>query len=241
MRPERKSSSLEQARLAKPILEILLRVGTIIGRGIGLVCGGLLAPLLFQVQIGFSQSVTFDNAIFKGNKNAPITLIEFADYQCPFCARFSRETFPQIEQNYVATGKVKFVFLNFPLEHSHPYAFKAAEAAQCASEQGKFWEMHRRLFDFQDTRYFNDWPHHAQMLSLDSAKFMQCLDSEATASKIRNELANGKSAGVKVTPTFFIGFTEPNQSQIKPLRQIVGAQPYTAFKEVFDSLLRTQR
>jgi len=252
MRPGGKSSSLEHARLAKPIkeeqaakvkqvLEILLRVGTIIPQGISLVCAGLLVLLLFHAQVGFSQSVTFDSAIFKGNKTASITLIEFADYQCVFCARFSRETLPQIERDYVATGKVKFVFGNFPLERSHPYAFKAAEAAQCASEQGKFWEMHRRLFDFQDTRYFNDWPHHAQMLALDSAKFMQCLDSEATASKVRNDLANGKSAGVKVTPTFFIGFTQPNVSQIKTLQQIVGAQPYTAFKDAFDSLLATQR
>jgi protein-disulfide isomerase len=204
-------------------------------------CGGLLALFLLHAQVGFTQSVTFDGANFKGNKNASITLIEFADYQCAFCARFSRETLPQIERDYIATGRVKFVFSNFPLERSHPHAFKAAVAAQCAGEQNKFWEMHRRLFDLQDTRYFNDWSHHAQMLVLDSTKFMQCLDSQATASKVRNGIANGKSAGVEVTPTFFLGYTEPNVSKIKTLQQIVGAKPYITFKEAFDGLLSTQR
>lgn len=205
------------------------------------VCSGVLFFLLLPAQVGFTQSVTFDGANFKGDKNATITLIEFADYQCPFCARFSHETLPQIERDYIAKGNVKFVFSNFPLEHHHPYAFKAAVAAQCAGEQRKFWEMHRRLFDLQDTRYFTDWPHHGEMLALDLTKFTQCLDSEATASKVRNDLTNGKNAGVKVTPTFFLGFTEPNVSQIKPLREILGAKPYTTFKEALDSLLSTQR
>jgi len=205
-----------------------------------LACSGALTFLLFHAQVGFTQFVTFDGANFKGDKNASVTLIEFADYQCPFCARFSRETLPQIERDYIAKGSVKFVFSNFPLEH-HPYAFKAAEAAQCAAEQGKFWEMHSRLFDLQDTRYFTDWLHHGEMLALDLTKFTQCLDSETTASKIRNELANGNSAGVKVTPTFFIGFTEPNGSQIKPRHQILGAKPYSDFKEAFDSLLGARK
>jgi protein-disulfide isomerase len=230
----------EQVAKLKQVLKILLKIETFIRQRVRWIYGGLSALLLLHPQVGFTQSLTLDGAIFKGNKNATITLVEFADYQCPFCARFSRETFPQIERDYVATGRVKFVFRNFPLD-SHPEAFKAAEAARCAGEQGKFWEMHSRLFDFQDTRYFNDWSHHAQMLALDSTKFMQCLDSETTASKVRNELANGKNAGVKVTPTFFIGFTESNVSQIKALRQIVGAKPYAAFKEAFDSLLGTQK
>jgi protein-disulfide isomerase len=214
---------------------------TMIRHGISSFRGGLLALLLLHAQVGFAQTVTFDSANFKGNKTARITLIEFADYQCAFCARFSRETFPQIERDYIATGKVKFVFADFPLERSHPQAFKAAAAAQCAAEQGKFWEMHQRLFDLQETRYFNDWPHHAEMLALDSTKFKQCLDSPATASKIRNELANGKNAGVEGTPTFFIGFTDSNISQIKALRQIAGAKPYATFKEAFDGLLSIQK
>src|SRR3989338_4807188 len=79
---------------------------------------------------------------FKGEKNARITLIEFTDYQCPFCARHSRDTLPQLEREYIASGKLKYVFRNFPIESIHPQAFKAHEAANCAGEQGKYWEMH---------------------------------------------------------------------------------------------------
>ncbi len=205
-----------------------------------LACSAVLTFLLFHAQVGFTQSVTFDGANFKGDKNASVTLIEFADYQCPFCARFSRETLPQIDREYITTGRVKFVFSHFPLER-HPDAFKAAVAAECAGEQQKFWEMHRRLFDLQESRYFADWPHHGEMLGLDLTKFAQCMDSETAASKVRNDLANGKNAGVKATPTFFIGFTESNVFQIKPRQQIVGAKPYSAFKEVFDSLLGARK
>ena len=116
--------------------------------------GMLLGPILLfllSAQVGFGQPIiTVDDALFKGEKNAKVTLIEFADYQCPFCARFYRETFPQIQENYIFTGKVKFFFLNFPLERSHPQAFKAAVAANCAGEQGKFWAMHDRLFTHQE-------------------------------------------------------------------------------------------
>ncbi len=200
----------------------------------------VLSFVLLTAQAGFAQSVSFNGERFKGNKDATLTLLEYADYQCPYCARFSRETLPQIDREYIATGSVKFVFSHFPLEH-HPDAFKAAVTAECAGEQQKFWEMHRRLFDLQESRYFADWPHHGEMLALDLTKFTRCLDSEAIASKVRTHLANGKNAGVKVTPTFFIGYTEPNVWQIKPRQQILGAKPYSDFKEVFDSLLGARK
>jgi protein-disulfide isomerase len=158
----------------------------------------LLGPifLFLFAQAGLSQPViSVDDALFKGDKNAKVTLIEFADYQCPFCARFYRETLLQIEDNYIFTGKVKFFFRNFPLERSHPQAFKAAVAATCAGEQGKFWAMHNRLFTHQDELSPGDLLQHAKALSLDSSKFTRCLDSEASAAKVRNELAEGQKAG----------------------------------------------
>jgi protein-disulfide isomerase len=199
--------------------------------------GPILLFLLFA-QAGFSQTIiTVDDALFKGEKDAKVTLIEFADYQCTFCARFYRETLPQIEKNYIFTGKAKFVFRNFPLERSHPQAFKAAVAANCAAEQGTFWAMQNRLFTHQQELGSNDLLQHAKMLALDSAKFMRCLDSEASATKIRKDLADGQKAGVKVTPTFLLGLTERDSSEIKVLTQIVGAEPYATFKEALDSLL----
>ena len=204
----------------------------------------LLGPifLFLFAQAGFSQPViTVDDDLFKGEKNAKVTLIEFADYQCPFCARFYRETLPQIEEDYIFTGKVKFFFRNFPLERSHPQAFKAAVAANCAGEQGKFWAMHQRLFTHQDELGSKDLLQHAKALSLDSPKFTRCLDSEQSAAKVRNELAEGQKAGVKVTPTFLLGLTEPNSPKIAAQKTIVGAKPYGHFKEAIDGLLGSQR
>jgi protein-disulfide isomerase len=202
--------------------------------------GSVLLPFLFA-QAGFSQSISVDGVLFKGDKNARVTLIEFADYQCPFCARFYRETLPQIEENYIFTGKVKFFFRNFPLEHRHPQAFKAAVAANCAGEQGKFWAMHDRLFTHQEELGSKDLLQHAKMLALDSSKFTRCLDSEESAAKVRKDLAEGKKAGVKVTPGFLLGLTESNNPEITVQKTIVGAKPYTDFKEAIDGLLGVQR
>ena len=119
--------------------------------------------------------------------------------------------------------------------------FKAAVAANCAAEQGKFWAMHQRLFAHQDELSPKDLLQHAKALSLDSSKFTRCLDSEALAAKVRNELAEGQKAGVKVTPTFFLALTEPNSPKITVQKKIVGAKPYNDFKQAIDSLLSTQR
>jgi len=187
----------------------------------------------------FSQSIIdIDELQFvKGDQKAGVVLIEFADYQCPFCARFQRETFPRIDKDYVLTGKVKFIFRNFPLEKSHPYAFKAAEAAICSGEQGKFWAIHTRLFDLQDTRSFNDWASHARALALDSDRFMRCLEDDVTASKVKKDVADGKSAGVKVTPTFLLGVTDSKTSSVKVIEKIEGAEDYSTFKKALDNLI----
>jgi protein-disulfide isomerase len=174
---------------------------------------------------------------FKGVKDARLTLVEFSDYQCPFCARHVRETLPQIERDYVATGKLKYVFRNFPIESIHPQAFKAHEAANCAGEQGKFWAMHDRLFANQQALGPNDLPAHARSVDLDLAKFQQCLDGGKQASRIRGDLAEGQKAGIQGTPTFFLAITEPDHSKVTAVRVIKGAQPYAAFKEAIDSLL----
>lgn len=179
--------------------------------------------------------------LFKGDKNAKLTLIEFSDYQCPFCARHFRDTLPQLEREYIASGKVKYVFRNFPIESIHPQAFKAAEAANCAGEQEKYWEMHDRLFANQNALGLKDLPNHAKALVLDLSKFQQCLDSGKHAAKIRSDLADGQKAGVQGTPTFFLGLTEPNDTNLKVLRVIRGAQPYTAFKGAIDNLLSAQK
>ena len=144
---------------------------------------------------------------------------------------------PQIEREYVATGKVKYVLRDFPLEAIHKDAFKAGEAAHCAGEQGKFWEMHARLFAHQGALGPNDLVQRAQALGLDVPRFQQCLESAKYAPRIRKDLADGQRAGVSGTPTFFLGLSEPNGREVRVVRMIRGALPYTSFKDAIDSLL----
>lgn len=178
---------------------------------------------------------------FKGDKNAKLTLIEFSDYQCPFCAQHFRETLPQIERDYIKTGKVKYVFRDFPIVSIHREAFKAAEAARCADDEGKYWEMHDRLFTSQSALGFKDLSLHAQAIGLDSEKFDRCLIPGKYASKIQKDIAEGLKAGVKGTPTFFLGITDPNDTKVKSLRVIRGAEPYTVFNEAIDKLLSSEK
>jgi protein-disulfide isomerase len=176
-------------------------------------------------------------APFKGEKTATLTLIEFTDFQWPCCSRHVRETLPQLEQDDIKTGKVKYVTLDFPLESIHKNAFKAAEAARCAGAQGKYWEMHARLCANQGALDLKDLPAHAEALGWDKAAFQTCLESGRYAAAIRKDLTGGQQAGVTGTPAFFLGVTEPNDTKIKSLRQLTGAQPSTAFQAAIDSLL----
>lgn len=203
---------------------------------------GLLKKLLQKggtVAAGMPKNLVLSvkNDPFKGSPSAPVTLIEFSDYQCPFCARHVRKTLPQIERDYIATGKVKYVFRDFPLTAIHKQAFKAAEAANCAGMQDKYWEMHDRLFMNKEGLAVKDFEEHAQVIGLEMDSFRQCLESTMTAHEIREDVAEEKKARVTGTPSFFIGLTEPNGFTVKPLKMLRGARPYQDFKEALDNLL----
>ncbi len=180
--------------------------------------------------------IDVDGAPFKGDKNAKVTLVEYTDYQCPFCGRHVRQTLPQIDKEFIQTGKVKYVLRDFPLESIHPLAFKASEAAYCAGEQGKYWEMHDRLFADQKAIASKDLPEHAQAIGLDSGKFQECLASGKHAAKIRAALVEGQKAGVRGTPAFFLGLTAPDGSKVKIERMISGAQGYPVFQAAIEEL-----
>jgi protein-disulfide isomerase len=175
---------------------------------------------------------------FRGERTARLTLVEFSDYQCPFCARYVRETAPLIGKEYIESGKIRQVFLNFPLESIHKLAFKAAEVANCAGEQGKYWEMHDRLFANQQA--FEPWTAHTQAVGLDLPKFEECLNSGRQAAQIRKDLAQGEKAGVTGTPTFFLAYTDPKSSQVKTLIRLTGAQPFVNFKAAIDKVVAGQ-
>lgn len=167
-----------------------------------------------------------DDDPFLGDKNAPVTMVEFSDFQCPFCARFRIQTLDQLKKEYIDTGKVKFVYRDFPLDSIHPQARPAAEAAQCAHEQGKFWGYHDKIFENQQTLNIENYKKWAIDLGLDTDKFNNCLESRNYQEEVSKDLSDATKAGGQGTPYFVIGKTP-----------ISGAQPYENFKAVIDAEL----
>jgi protein-disulfide isomerase len=173
----------------------------------------------------------------KGEETAKVTLLEFTDYQCPFCGRYFRQTWPELDKEYVQTGKVRYVVRDMPLEQIHPLALQAAEAADCAGEQGKFWAMHDRLFANQTALTRKDLTAHAEAVGLDAKAFAKCVDSAKNAVKVRTDAIDATRAGARGTPTFYVGLTEPQRLELKAAWVIRGAQPYAVFKQAIDALL----
>ncbi len=175
---------------------------------------------------------------FRGDGRAPLTIIEFSDYQCPICARHVRETVPLIDKEYVATGKVKYVLLDFPLESIHKLSFRAAEAAHCAGDQGKYWEMHARLFANQKS--LEPWSPHAEAVNLNVGTFEDCLSRGKHAEQIRKNVAEGQKAVIPGTPVFLLAYTDPTSSKVTTVARLTGAQPFSIFKNRIDQLLAEQ-
>jgi len=190
---------------------------------------GVAAPSIIDV--------TFAGNPMIGDPDAPITIVEFSDFQCPFCSRFHEQTLPAIMENYIDTGKVNFVYRDLPLSF-HPNANPASIAAECANEQGKFWEYHDVLFDKQSqwqSLAVDDFTTNAKQfatdIGLESASFESCLSSSKTASKVSQDSRDAASYGATGTPTFFIG------NEKDGFVKIVGAQPYSVFEAEIDSQL----
>ena len=183
-------------------------------------------------------TVDIKGELARGNANARVAIIEYSDYQCPFCARHVSQTYPQIDKEYIETGKVKYIFRDLPLSF-HPFAFKAAEASHCSAEQGKFWEMHDRLFANQKLLAPAELTKHAEALGLDTAKFQQCLDSAKYANEIRRESTQANSWGIEGTPTFIVGVVQPDAT-VKVVQQVVGARGYDDFKAAIEAALATR-
>ena len=159
----------------------------------------------------------------QGSASAPVTLVEFSDFQCPFCQRVA-PTLKQVKEKY--GDKVRVVWKDFPLTQIHPQAFKASEAAHCAADQGKFWEYHDRLFANQQALQPADLKKHAADLGLDATAFNSCLDSSKYGERVRDGVAEGSRLGVNSTPTIYVNG-----------RVLSGAQPYETFVSVIDEEL----
>jgi len=169
-----------------------------------------------------------------GNKNAPLTLVEFTDYECPYCKRFYDAAFSQLKKNYIDTGKLKFVSRNLPLPF-HKNARSAAQAALCAGDQGKYWEMRNVIFKNSRALGGSQLSDYARDLNLDMKKFDTCLSSNKHAGKIDADVKEANSVGISGTPSFVLGKTV-TKGKMKG-EKIIGAQPYGAFEEKIESML----
>lgn len=168
-----------------------------------------------------------------GRPDAPVTLVEFTDLECPFCRQFHLTTFEELKREFIDTGKLRFVTRDLPLE-IHKHALGAAHAARCAGEQDRFWEMRHVLIVNARSLGADRLPNYARDLGLDVERFRACLDAERHGPAIQQDVADARTAGVTGTPTFVLGRSAPDA--IEGVR-IVGAQPYATFAARIRELL----
>ena len=163
----------------------------------------------------------------KGNADAPVTIVEFSDFQCSFCRKFWRETLPRIEEKYIRTGSVRFVYRHLAI--LGPPSVQAAIAAECAHEQGKFWPYHDRLFASAGLFAFSEsnLKRYAEELELERGRFGACLDAERPREKVERETEVGRAIGMTGTPGFLINGG-----------RLIGAQPYEVFERIIEAILK---
>ena len=179
------------------VVAILIVVGAVIYKNSG--SGGTAGNV---ENIG---NVSVDDDAVLGDSNAPVTIIEFSDYECPYCRKFWADTMPQIKEKYINTGKVKFVYRDFPLS-SHKDAQKAAEATECAEKQGKFWEMQDKIFENQSAIAVGDLKKYAVDLGLDVSSFNKCLDSGEYKDEVKKDFPDVKLSSLyRVSPVLWDG------------------------------------
>jgi protein-disulfide isomerase len=184
---------------------------------------------------------TFDlrNAPVNGQASAPVTIVEISDYHCPFCRRHVQQTQPRIYDEYIRTGRARHVFIHYPIAQLHPDAFKSHEAAACAADQGKFWELHTRLFD-APVKTNEQLTGLAQAAGLDVNAFSQCLESGKHAQEVKDSVARIQKMNVNGTPMFLVGKTPAGSNPMTISRIIEGAQPFEAFRMAIDEVAKSK-
>ncbi|MBI4036170.1 DsbA family protein [Candidatus Daviesbacteria bacterium] len=190
-----------------------------------------------------SAKISVDDDPVIGDKDAPVTLVEFSDYECPFCKRHFDQVYPVLKKDYIDTGKVKMVFRDYPLPFHEPMATFEANAANCAREQGgdsAYFSFHDAIFTKTKSNGNGLTKDEVYQLAaeegINQTTLKTCADSSKYAEEIKKDTSDGSTAGVSGTPSFFIGKSDPSGTFTGQI--IVGAQPYSAFQAIIDPLLK---
>jgi len=183
-------------------------------------------------------SIPTANEPTMGSSSARITIMEISDYQCPFCKRQTQQTFPQLVDEYVKSGKVQYIFVDYPIAQLHPTAARSHEAANCAGDQGKYWEMHVSLFNNPIAKDDSMLLAQAKAIGVDAGAFQSCLASGRHSAAVQASVARMEQLGISGTPMTVIGLTPAPGQPMKVVKYVYGAQPYSAFKEIIDSMLQ---
>ena len=184
------------------------------------------------------EPVSLAGAFTQGSANAALALVVFSDFECPYCARFAKETLPEINRSFVAAGKVLVAFRHMPLESIHPLAKKPAESALCAGHQGKFWEMHDRIFQANIRSESGVLESLARDIGLDRKAYGLCITNGKVAAQVEADILSAKALGISGTPAFLVGVRLPD-GQVKATEWLTGARPFSEFKTTLDRALRT--
>ena len=183
-------------------------------------------------------SLDFDikSAAIRGQSTGDVVFLEFSDFQCPFCKRYIDEVYPRIAADYVDTGKIRYVFRHFPLESLHPNAKNAALAASCAQRDGKFWQMHDRLFSNQQALELPALLTYGAIVGANDSKYRACLSGQATQAQVQDDSDVALRAQLTGTPGFFVGRMGAD-GKLHAVRRVIGAQPFSVFQAAIDEVL----
>ncbi len=185
------------------------------------------APVVSKIETGDAPRL--------GDDNAKVAILEFTDFECPFCARHHKQTFSKLDTNYVKTGKIQYIAMDFPLSF-HRNAEAASITARCAGKQGQYWQMHHALFENQRQFSPSFFKAQAAELELDAEKFSDCINDPEQKALVQKDFNMGKRFGVSGTPAFFIGRIK--DGVMTDLQSLSGAQPYERFTRIVDGLLK---
>lgn len=186
------------------------------------------------------QPVSLEGATLMGDPAAPIVLIEWSDYQCPYCARAQEQVLPAIEAAYIKTGRVQLAFRHNPLESIHPHAAKAAEAALCARRQGRFWEMNTELFRASKTLGDAALTRHATAVGLDVSAFSACLQGRVTSKQVAEDAKQATELGLTGTPAFLIGRRQVD-GRVRITAVLLGSRAFEVFVEAIEDADKSTR